>query len=53
MNSSLDNCIPSIDFDPNGEVAGTIDSNGVFLVSDLTPQIYGFHLALGSRNDLF
>ena len=38
--------ITSLDFSPSGELAATIDYNGVCLISDINTDNYIFHLKL-------
>ena len=40
----LDNYITGLDFNPNGEIAATIDKHGVCLISDLNTDSYRFHV---------
>ena len=46
MDSLLDNCITSIDFNPNGETVCTIDRYGTCLVTAVNTNNYSFHLNL-------
>lgn len=38
------NTVTGFDFDPTGEIAATIDSNGVCLISNVNTDNYNFHL---------
>lgn len=42
----FDNFVASLDFDPNGEVMGTIDLYRVCLVSEVNTNRYSFHLKI-------
>ena len=44
---SLDSTIVSLDFDPNGEIASTIDLHGRCLISMIETNGYSFHMKLG------
>ena len=43
---NLDNWIAGLDFNPNGELAATIDYYGTCLISDVNTDSYRFHLAM-------
>mgnify|MGYP001009311956 CR=1 FL=1 len=48
----LENLITGLDFNPNGEIAATIDKYGVCLISDVNTDSYRFHLNMEMKNDL-
>ena len=43
---SLEDVITGLDFNPTGEYVASIDSKGVYLVSDVTTVNYRFHKKL-------
>ena len=43
--------IAGLDFSPNGEIAATIDSYGVCLISDVNTDNYRFHLNMEMENE--
>ena len=47
---NLDDVITGLDFNPNGEIAATIDSYGVCLISDVNTDSYRFHLEIEMEN---
>ena len=46
----LVNFIAGLDFNPNGEIAATIDTYGVCLISNVNTDSYRFHLAMEMKN---
>ena len=44
--SQLDDCITSLDFNPQGEIAATIDHFGTCLISDVDTNSYRFHMKI-------
>ena len=46
----LENAIAGLDFNPNGEIAATLDLYGVCLISDVNTDSYRFHLNLEMKN---
>ena len=47
----LGSFIAGLDFSPNGELAATIDSDGVCLISDVNTDSYHFHLNMELKNE--
>ena len=45
-----DNFIAGLDFDPNGEIAATIDCYGECLISNMNTDSYCFHLNMEMKN---
>ena len=51
INLYIDNWIAGLDFNPNGEIAATIDRYGVCLISDVNTDSYRFHLNMEMKNE--
>ena len=49
----LENYITSLDFNPNGEIAATLDRSGVCVISDVNTDSYRFHVNMSSGQEYF
>ena len=45
----VEDCISSLDFDPLGTSAASIDGLGVCLISDVNTNNYNYHMNLGTK----
>lgn len=49
----LDNALPGIDFDPNGEIIATLDWYGTCLISDINTNDCYFNLQMNQKAGRF
>ena len=47
----LGSIISGLDFNPNGEIAATIDNYGICLISDVNTDSYRFHVNMEIKNE--